>query len=113
MSEPPSAAVAQHTPRALAARLAAEEPPLLLDVREDFEWRLCRLPGALLIPLEQLPGQLAALDPERETVVYCHTGVRSAYAAEFLRREGFRRVGNLLGGIHRWALEVDPTLPTY
>ncbi len=101
------------TPRELAARLAASEAPLLLDVRNDFEWRLCRLEGALLLPLDELPGRLAELDPQRETLVYCHTGVRSAYAAEYLRRQGFRRVGNLLGGIHRWALDVDPSLPTY
>lgn len=119
MSQPPppaaedSTAVDHIAPRALAARLAAGERPLLLDVREDFEWRLCRLPDALLVPLEQLPGRLAALDPAREIVVYCHTGVRSAYAAEYLSQQGFRRVGNLLGGIHRWALEVDPNLPTY
>jgi molybdopterin/thiamine biosynthesis adenylyltransferase/rhodanese-related sulfurtransferase len=106
-------AVRHWTPRELAARLAAGERPLLLDVRNDFEWRLCRLEGALLLPLDALPGRLAELDPARETLVYCHTGVRSAYAAEFLRREGFHRVGNLLGGIHRWALEVDPSLPTY
>jgi len=107
------AAVAQIEPRQLAARLAAGERPLLLDVREDFEWRLCRLEGALLVPLDQLPGRLTELDPARETVVYCHTGVRSLYAAEYLRRQGWRRVGNLLGGIHRWALEVDSSLPTY
>ena len=108
-----SAPVQHLTPRELAARLAAGEPPLLLDVRNDFEWRLCRLEGALLLPLDALPGRLAELDPARETIIYCHTGVRSAYAAEFLRRQGFRRVGNLLGGIHRWALEVDRDMPTY
>lgn len=113
MSEPLPAAVAQITPQLLADRLATGERPLLLDVREDFEWRLCRLPGAVLVPLERLPGHLAALDPASEIVVYCHTGVRSAYAAEYLSSQGFRKVGNLLGGIHRWALEVDPSLPLY
>ncbi|MCB1164039.1 MAG: molybdopterin-synthase adenylyltransferase MoeB [Candidatus Krumholzibacteriia bacterium] len=111
--EAPPAGVVNLTPRELAARLAAGDAPLLLDVRNPFEWRICHLDGALLLPLDSLLSQLGQLDPARETVIYCHTGVRSAAAAEFLHRQGFRRVANLLGGIHRWSLEVDPSVPTY
>ena len=108
-----SLGVVHLTPRELALHLAEGEPPLLLDVRNPYEWDLCHLEGALLVPLDLLASRLEQLDPERETVIYCHTGVRSVVAAEFLRGQGFRRVANLLGGIHRWALEVDPGMPTY
>jgi adenylyltransferase/sulfurtransferase len=85
---------------------------LLLDVREPYEFRICNL-GGLLIPLAELPGRLSEIDRSRDIVVYCHSGIRSAAAAEFLRRAGYPRVRNLRGGILAWADEVDPTIPSY
>ncbi len=103
------------TPRQLAAWLAdpARPRPLLLDVREPWEYDLCRLPEARLVPMGQLLQQLAALPADRETVVICHHGIRSYQAARILERQGFRAVYNLTGGLDAWAREVDPAMPTY
>ncbi len=84
----------------------------LLDVREPAEHGFVDL-GGYLIPLGELPVRLGELDSSRDIVVYCHHGVRSAYAVSFLRANGFRRVRNLIGGIDQWAMQVDPALPRY
>ena len=85
----------------------------LLDVREGWEFALARLPGALLVPLPELARHLDELDRDKRTVVYCHHGIRSLQAALALRSRGFRDVRSLRGGIDRWALEVDPSVPRY
>lgn len=89
------------------------EPPVLLDVREPWEFEICHLPGARSIPMQSLPAHLAELDPQRETVVICHHGVRSFHAGRFLEHSGFARVINLSGGVDSWARQVDPAMPTY
>jgi sulfur-carrier protein adenylyltransferase/sulfurtransferase len=101
------------TPLALAARLRNGAGPSLIDVREPYEWAIARLPNARLIPLNALPDALPSLDPNVEHVVYCHHGMRSAAAADWLRDQGFAKVRNLTGGIDRWSLDVDPTMPRY
>jgi sulfur-carrier protein adenylyltransferase/sulfurtransferase len=101
------------TPAELAARLAADGAPLVLDVREPYEHAIARLPDARLVPLGTLAAAVSTLDPAREVVVVCHHGVRSAAAAEFLRERGFRRVWNLAGGIDRWSREVDAGVARY
>jgi adenylyltransferase/sulfurtransferase len=98
---------------ALKQRLDRGEDILLLDVREPYEWLICRLDDAVHIPLRDVPARLGELDASRETVVYCRTGVRSARVVELLRRSGFRRARNLVGGLHAWSAEVDPTVPRY
>ncbi len=104
----------QISARQLNDLLAAEaETPFLLDVREPWEFELARIDGSQLVPLGQLPGRFAELDPERETVVICHHGVRSMQAAFFLQAQGFRHVINLAGGIDAWSREVDPNTPMY
>ena len=85
----------------------------LVDVREPYEHDIAHLPDAQLIPLPTLARAVATLDPEREIVVYCHHGGRSAAAVDALRAAGFRRVWNLAGGIDRWSREVDPSVPRY
>jgi rhodanese-related sulfurtransferase len=100
-------------PAALAARLANGETPILLDVREQWEFDTASLPGATLVPLNSLPQQVATLDPSADYVVYCHHGGRSAMAAQFLRARGFTQVANLEGGIDAWSVEIDPSLPRY
>jgi adenylyltransferase/sulfurtransferase len=104
--------VPEITPRELAARLATPLPIALIDVREPYEWQIGRIPGARLIPLGELPGQLSSLDGATDIVVYCRSGVRSADAARQLGAAGFR-VANLAGGILRWSDDVDPTVPKY
>lgn len=100
------------TPSELKAIM--DNPPndfLLLDVRSPQEYVMCNLPNAVLIPVDQLQQRLNEVERERDIVVYCRSGVRSAHAAQVLRLAGYKRVRNLLGGIMRWAQEVDPTLP--
>jgi rhodanese-related sulfurtransferase len=105
--------VADITPEELKTRLDAGRPPVLLDVREDWETRLCRLPDAVHIPIEELELRVEELNPEDEIVVYCHQGVRSAAVARWLEGLGFRRVRNLAGGLDAWARTVDPTMRRY
>jgi adenylyltransferase/sulfurtransferase len=97
----------------LAERLERGPAPLLLDVRQPFEHLIGRLPGAVLTPLPELERRLGELDPDSPIVAYCHSGGRSAAAVEMLRRAGFRRALNLVGGIDAWSREIDPTVPRY
>lgn len=90
-----------------------EEPPLLLDVREPWEFSTCHLPNSELIPMRQIPTAMNELDPDREIVVICHHGIRSRSVAMYLTKNDFTRVINLRGGIDAWAKEVDPQMPTY
>lgn len=85
----------------------------VVDVREPWEWAICRLPGARLIPLGQLTTHLDSLDRSQEVVVYCHHGTRSAFAVHQLRDAGFARVSHLEGGIDRWSVEIDASVPRY
>jgi len=103
----------QFRPAELATHLQAGHAPTLLDVREPWEWNLCRLPGAILIPMRDLPVRLQELNKEAETVVICHHGVRSYQAARYLESLGFENVINLSGGVAAWADEVDPAMPRY
>ena len=101
------------SPRELAALLGTPNQPVLLDVREPYEWAIARLADARLVPLDSLPLAVSTIDRERALVVYCHHGVRSDAAAEWLRAQGFHHVRNLAGGIDRWSVEVDPSLRRY
>ncbi|MEP6733113.1 MAG: molybdopterin-synthase adenylyltransferase MoeB [bacterium] len=101
------------TPLRLDAKLREGSPIALLDVREPYEWSIARLPNARLIPLNSLPNAVHSLDRNAMTVVYCHHGTRSAAAVDWLRDQGFGRVLNLVGGIDRWSLEVDPSTRRY
>jgi rhodanese-related sulfurtransferase len=104
---------AELTPVELKQRLAEREPLVLLDVRQDWETRLCRLDNSLHIPIEEIELRSEELDPAAETIVYCHQGVRSAAVAEYLRGLGFANVRNLAGGLDAWASEVDPSMRRY
>jgi adenylyltransferase/sulfurtransferase len=97
----------------LAERLQRGEDLEVIDVREPYEWQLGHIPGARLVPLDRIPGEIARLDKRRETILYCKVGARSMYAARQLADAGVREVRNLSGGILRWIDEVDPTLPRY
>ena len=101
------------TPQALKARLDKPGAPLLLDVRQDWETQLCRLPNAIHIPIEEIEMRTEELNPEDDIVVYCHQGVRSAAVAEYLRSLGFKSVQNLSGGLDLWARTVDPGMRRY
>lgn len=104
---------AEVTPVELQQRLGQREPIVLLDVRQDWETRLCRLDNAVHIPIEEIELRAEELDSGSEIVVYCHQGVRSAAVAEYLRSLGFANVRNLAGGLDAWARTVDPSMRRY
>ena len=91
----------------------ASHPPLLIDVREPWEYDIAHLPNSELIPMAKLPAQLDTLDRDAELVMICHHGIRSRAAALYLEQQGFRKVINLKGGIDAWANEIDHNMPTY
>lgn len=99
------------TPFEFQARLHAGDQ--LLDVREAEELALAALPGALHIPLRQLPQRVGELNPQRPIAVLCHHGIRSEHAAAWLEQAGFSSVSHLGGGIEAWSLLLDPTVPRY
>lgn len=84
----------------------------LLDVREPHEYQISNIDGTL-IPLDDLPNRTDELDKEKETVVMCRSGARSAQAVKLLEKKGFENVSNLVGGVNAWAKEIDNSLPVY
>lgn len=92
----------------------ADRPrPVLLDVREPWEYNICRIEGSINIPMQDIPARLQELDDEQALVAICHHGMRSAQVAMFLERQGFKDVTNLSGGVAAWAAQVDPSMPQY
>ena len=108
-----NAVITDLTPRSLAERIESGENIQLIDVREEWEWQIARIPGARLIPLGSLENEIDTLDAEREVVLYCKSGARSLHAAEMLADAGFKQLANLNGGILRWSADVDPTVVRY
>ena len=97
----------------LSAWIEAGEPVTVIDVREQWEWSHVHLPASRLIPLGSLPTQVDGLPRVGALVILCHHGGRSLQATRFLREIGFDNAVNLIGGIDRWASEVDPSLLRY
>jgi rhodanese-related sulfurtransferase len=101
-------------PQELRRRLDAGESIRVIDVREPWEYQVCRLDGAELIPMGDVPTALPRLDGEESPlVVYCHHGIRSLRVADWLRQQGVEQVWSLAGGIDRWSAEIDPAVPRY
>ncbi len=111
--------IPQLYPEQVRDLLAGSEPPLLVDVREPWERDLCKIEGSFSLPLGHLrqppPVELPPeLSPEKETVFYCHAGVRSQMACEILTQTyGFQKTRNLIGGIDLWAQAIDTDIPRY
>jgi len=91
----------------------ARTAPVLVDVREPWEFDYCRIDGSLSVPLAELPRRVEELPRDRPLVVVCHHGHRSGFAAMMLARAGFGDVHNLAGGVAAWAAEVEPAMRTY
>jgi molybdopterin/thiamine biosynthesis adenylyltransferase/rhodanese-related sulfurtransferase len=104
--------LADMTVEELKRRLDAGDNIFVLDVREPNEYQIANI-GGHLIPLNDLPKRVGELDANREIVVHCKLGGRSAKAVDFLRQSGFANVHNLAGGINAWAERVDPKVPKY
>ena len=98
----------------LKERLDNGEDIQIIDVREDNEFAFNRIPNAVHIPLGQVLSRMNEIDPNRETVVHCKMGGRSARAIDAMQRMGFTgKLANLKGGILAWSDEVDPSVPKY
>ncbi len=107
--------VPEVTAAELNTRLEDGDAPLLVDVREHFERRIADLPehGQVCIPTGEFMARIGEIDRNREVVIYCRSGHRSAWATRVLLDRGYNRVFNLKGGVLAWREEVDPTLQAY
>jgi rhodanese-related sulfurtransferase len=94
------------TPDEVLARLDAAEPPRIVDVRTPMEYAGRHIPGAILIPIDELAARVQELDPEEDLVVVCEHGIRSAAAVEYLTRLGFEQVANMRHGMCAWRGQV-------
>jgi len=105
----------QISPAELAAWLAdgGREKPLLLDVREPWEFERAKIAGSRLVPMAEIQQRVAELDPKKQVVAICHHGGRSMQVALFLEKSGFAAVHNLVGGVDAWSRAVDPSVPLY
>jgi adenylyltransferase/sulfurtransferase len=104
------------TPAEAKRRIEAGEAIELIDVREPFEYAICSLDGAELIPMNTIPERLGELDERADDkllLLYCHHGIRSLNAVSWLRGQGVENCQSLAGGIERWSVEVDPGVPRY
>jgi rhodanese-related sulfurtransferase len=104
------------TPLEVLRRLQAGEKLVLIDVREPGEFQLARIGGAELIPMRSVPAELARLDAQADEaplIVFCHHGVRSLNVVQWLREQGVDACQSMAGGIDRWSIEIDSTVPRY
>lgn len=104
------------SPAEVKRRLVAGEPTFLLDVRQPEEHAICQLAGAELIPMNSVPNSLQAIETKADealVVVFCHHGMRSLNVVNWLRGQGVPACTSLSGGIDRWSLEIDSSVPRY
>lgn len=87
--------------------------PVLLDVREPWEFETCRIAGSLSMPMRGIPARYHELGRDEDIVMVCHHGARSFQAGMYLEQMGFSSIINLQGGVAAWARDVDPAMPTY
>ena len=103
----------QMTVQQLAEQIRAGTAPIIIDVREPYEYQHARIEGAILKPLGEIYQWARELDKDQAYVLQCHTGSRSYQAAFMLERLGFKQIANLVGGIDEWSAQIDPTVPQY
>jgi rhodanese-related sulfurtransferase len=103
----------RYSPQQLAEYLQ-KNSPMLLDVREPWEYAICKLDGSRLVPMRQVPDLAPQIDPQQEIVVICHHGIRSMAVCNYLEQQyGFSGLINLEGGVDAWARQLDPEMATY
>ncbi len=102
----------QMTPKELQAYLVNENP-VILDVREEWEFDICKLTNSINIPMGKLQNHINELNSEASYVMVCHHGVRSLQMAHYLEQAGFTKIINLSGGVAAWANEIDPNMAHY
>ncbi|WP_130423551.1 rhodanese-like domain-containing protein [Edaphobacter modestus] len=102
------------TAEAFAQQRQQPDPPVLLDVREPWEFSTANLPGSVLMPMGDVPSRAhQELDPDQPIVVLCHHGARSLSVTMWLRNQGFEHVQSLAGGIDHWSRAIDAAVPRY
>ena len=97
----------------LKIKLEAGEKPVLLDVREAWEFETCHIEGSINISMSNVQKMLDELDTADETIVICHHGMRSFQVASYLEANGYVNISNLEGGVDAWAVSVDKDMPQY
>jgi sulfur-carrier protein adenylyltransferase/sulfurtransferase len=112
-SSAPGAGIREVTAEQLKQRIDAGENLFVLDVRNPNEFQICRIPGTVFLPLPELPTRFAEVPRDREVIVHCKSGMRSAKAIEFLKSQGYSKLANLTGGILAWAEKVDSGMARY
>ena len=90
-----------------------DDEVILVDVREQWEFDICQIKGAILIPMGEIAISYENLDKDSKIALYCHSGIRSMHVADFLLSKDFDSVANLQGGIDAWAQEIDTTVERY
>lgn len=101
-------------PEATKVLMDQENPPMLLDVREPWEFQTAQITGAKHIPMGDIPSRAhQELDPDAHVIVVCHHGVRSLSVTNWLRQQGFENAQSLRGGIDAWSRVIDPKVPLY
>ena len=90
-----------------------DDDPMLLDVRQGWEYDICRLENSTLMPMATIPSKIGDFEKDRVTVVICHHGIRSRQVAMFLEKSGFKNIINLNGGVDQWAKMVDTSMALY
>ena len=101
------------SPEAFVERKAAGEVWQLVDVREHWEFELARVDSAVFMPMSQIHRRVQELDKHKPVAVLCHSGIRSAQVAGWLKQLGFEQVANITGGIDAWSTTVDNSIPRY
>ena len=85
----------------------------LVDVREQWEFDICQINGAILMPMGEIAKTYVNLNKDTKIALYCHSGIRSMHVADFLLSKGFQSIANLHGGIDAWAQEIDTMVERY
>ena len=101
------------SPQELQSLIAASDPPRLIDVREPWEFEVCRIDGSVNIPMAVLQERLDTIPRGAPVVVICHHGARSLQVAQYLESLGYDPIANLEGGIDGWACAIDPDMQRY
>lgn len=102
------------TARDLAAQLTdPATAPVLVDVREPWEWQLAHIEGSVHLPMNLIPLRMNELPDDRPLVIICHHGVRSYQVALYLQQAGFDQLASLKGGVEAWASDIDPAMAHY
>lgn len=101
--------------QAVKSKLDAGESFLFLDCREKDEYTTAHIEGTLLIPMSELVDRVSELDAhkDQQIIVHCHHGGRSMRVTNWLRQQGFAKATNMAGGIDKWSLSIDPSVPRY